>query len=147
MIYNILCNIDVNRVYYLMKYPSGRQFTWSEATFLNHYYDGESFYKLGQVLNQSEIPRTAISETVQWNSDYGCWRFLVRMNVKDIVNKRQKYVFVRESAYNHQAEFYVNKGVSTSSMFEAKVFDESNVYSQMRLFEKMKAGYRVQRIQ
>lgn len=147
MKYNILCQVDANRVYYLREYPSGRQFTWSESTFLNHYYDGESFYRFEQVAKQHEIDRNAVRETIKWNNDFGCWQYIVKADVKPIYNNRQKYVFVRESRYNGQAEYFVRKGVNSYNMLDAKIFDESDVYAQMKVLEKMKSGFRVIRVQ
>jgi hypothetical protein len=145
----ILSRDNITHTYTLQEYETGKTFTWSEGTFLKHYENGETFYQYYQCLNESEIRRLADSDTIKYDSDYGCYIGLVPAKelVKRYVQTRKMYIFFRESRYNGCAEYYVGPNQTTNVLGEAKRFDETNVYSFEAICKKNRLGFRSQLIQ
>lgn len=122
-------------------YETSRPFNWSEATFIKHYEQGCKFWQEMRVLNQNEIPSYADLSTVQWDNRYGCYRFLVPANSKQIYDARRQYVFLHETPYGTQ--YFCKRGVESSYIGDAKVFDETDVYKQAN-YMKSHPMYRTQ---
>lgn len=122
-------------------YETGRQFGWSEATFTKYYEQGCKFWQEMRVLNQEEIPSYADLNTIRWDSTYGCYIFLIPANAEHIYNARRKYVFLHETQYGTQ--YFCKRGVESSYIGDAKLFDDTDVYRQAN-YMKTHPVYRVQ---
>lgn len=122
-------------------YENGRQFDLSEATFIKYYENGCKFWQEMRVLNQSEIPSYADLSTVHWDNNFGCFRFLIPANSKQIYDSRRKYVFFHETPYG--THYFCKRGVESSYIGDAKLFDETDVYKQAN-YMKSHPMYRTQ---
>jgi hypothetical protein len=143
----VIMGRDSAHKYSVYDYDNNKSTVWSEATFLKYYNNGEQFYQVGQCMYEQEMAGCgAIKGTENYNTDYGCWQFLMKADVKMYFATRKQYIFFKENKYSGQAEYYCRRGITSNIMGDAKIFDESDVYAQIKVFEKARIPYRVQAI-